>query len=178
MFKLKTKRLQLVPLSYQHLSLLAKDRRMMEKSLGLNPSEMLVSPEIQAEIDEVVPHWLAFTKKNPEQYAWGTTWEIVLSVENKSIGSIGLSGFPDKNGQVMVGYAIDKNYHKHGYATEALEGITRWAFASPDVMSIGAYTPKENIPSQKVLKNNHFQNMGEVIEENIDCYVWKVKKEF
>lgn len=172
MFKLKTNRLQIIPLTHEQINLLQQNRRLMEENLGLVPSAMLISTDIQSEIAEVVPYWLDFTAQNPDNYAWGTTWEIVLKKENKSIGSLGMSGFPDKNGEVMVGYVIDVNYQKNGYATEALATLKNWAFEHVSVLRMAALTPKDNIASQKVLKKNHFQQVGEDIEDGTPCYVW------
>ena len=76
----------------------------------------------------------------------------------------------------MIGYAIDGNYHRNGYATEALAALKNWAFGSSKVLKITAYTPINNIASQKVLNNNDFQNVGEVIEDGIACYIWELKK--
>lgn len=171
MFELNTKRLRLIPLDFESLKLLQKGRPVLEAGLGLEASGMQFSKEIA----QILAEWMDFTCRNPQKYQWGTNWEIVLKAENKSVGSIGLNGFPDEKGVVTVGYTLDEPYQGRGLATEALSELANWVFAHREVNTLKALTPKENIASQKVLKKNHFKMVGEAEEEGMQCFVWELK---
>jgi [ribosomal protein S5]-alanine N-acetyltransferase len=174
MMEIKTERLRLIPLNLENLELMAKDRASMEKNLGLNPIGVLLVPEeIRGEIAGALKWWIKFVRENPSLYYWGTNWEVVLEEENRSIGGIGLSGLPDENGKVVVGYSIDERYQSRGFATEALQGLAHWALSHPQLKKITALTPVDNIASQRVLEKNGFTYVAEVEEEGIKCFLWE-----
>lgn len=175
MFLIKTPRLSLIPLKAPLLEVLKKSRRQMEEQLGLQPSGLQIHPAMEEEIEEAMAFWLEFTTNNPDDYQWGTNWEIVLNKENRTIGGIGLGGPPNQKGQVTVGYHIDPREHAQGYATEALAGMRDWAMQQPTCTSMVAFTPIENLPSQKVLAKCNFELMDEVEESGMACYIWCYK---
>ncbi|MEZ4994524.1 MAG: GNAT family protein [Saprospiraceae bacterium] len=172
MFQIKTKRLRLIPLNEDMLGMLRNSRPDLEKKLGLAPSDLQVSPEMQAEIAEALEFWQDFTHKHPDQYQWGTNWEIVHDQDNCAIGGIGLGGLPNKHGQVTVGYHIDPRRQRQGFAPEALAALRDWALQHPQCSKIMAFTPVENIPSQKVLSKCGFELLDEVEEGGMECYLW------
>ena len=173
MFQIKTDRLRLIPLDAEMLEHLKKGRNILENSLSLEPSNMQISSEMLEEIDEALEFWQQFTKEQPENYQWGTNWEIVLTEENRSIGGIGLGGPPNKNGQVTVGYHIDPKKQRKGYAPEALVALRDWAIKHPKCTSMVAFTPVENSPSQKVLTKCGFDLIDQVVEAGMECYFWR-----
>lgn len=78
-----------------------------------------------------------------------------------------LKGYPNENGEVIVGYGIEKNHRQKGYATEALKGLTEWVFENPKALCVIADTEKTNIPSHKVLKN-----LGAIKYKETDELIW------
>lgn len=83
-----------------------------------------------------------------------------------------LKGYPNKNGEVTIGYWMQDNYRCNGYMHEALEEITQWIFLNSDVKCVIADTLKENIPSQNLLKK-----IGMVFyKEDDECFWWKLKR--
>jgi RimJ/RimL family protein N-acetyltransferase len=87
------------------------------------------------------------------------------------IGTIMLKGYPNENGEVIIGYAINEEYRCNGYMTEALNSITKWILLNPDINSVIADTLKTNIPSQKVLKKVGFS----FYREDDECFWWKLQ---
>lgn len=170
MFEIHTNRLRLIPLNLQNLLLLKENRAAMEKNLNLNISQQEIDPHIQLEFADAIDFWIVKVSQNEENYPWFTNWEVVLKEKNVSIGGIGLTGMPDEQGQVMVGYGLDKNYHSQGYATESLQALIQWVFENPVVKSIIAETKADNLASQKVLAKNGF------IQEDRkeDLLVWRL----
>jgi RimJ/RimL family protein N-acetyltransferase len=173
MFEIHTQRLRLIPLNLQNLLLLKEDRTAMEKNLGLAISQQVIDPHIQVELADAIDFWIVKVSQNEDNYPWFTNWEMVLKEKNVSIGGIGLTGTPDEQGQVMVGYGIDKNYHNQGFATESLQALIQWVFENPQATSIIAETKTDNLASQKVLSKNGFKQ----IDQKEDLMLWKLERE-
>ncbi|MEZ4983269.1 MAG: GNAT family N-acetyltransferase [Saprospiraceae bacterium] len=172
-YHIETERLFLIPLKSVHLELLKESRPKLEEHLGLNPIKRSISEEMETEMAEAMDHWLNFTNKFPEEFCWGTNWEMVFKSTNQSIGSIGLSGLPNENGEVAIGYVVDDNFQKKGIASEAVRGLVNWVFMHENARIMIAYTPVENLASQKVLEKNGFSNAGEIEEDGQACFLWK-----
>jgi RimJ/RimL family protein N-acetyltransferase len=172
MFPLTTERLNLLPLTLDSLRKLVLDRAEMERELGLHPSRMQISDEIMKELEEALPVWISQVESHQDLYHWYTNWEVVLRSENRSIGSFGLSGFPDQNGELYVGYVVDGKYHNLGFMTEALNGLLGWVYSEPAVVYVLAETPKDNLPSQKVLQKQGFR----IRKETDHTFIWELHR--
>lgn len=168
MLKLNTERLSILPLDEYNLELSINDFNKMEKNLGLTITDKNVGNREK----NVFKIRLSGVKNNPKKYMWYSTWIIILKQENRIVGHIMLKGYPDKNGEVIIGYFMQDEYRCKGYMTEALRGLTQWMFLNPDVKSIIADTLKDNILSQKLL-----QRIGMVYyKEDDECFWWKLKR--
>jgi len=161
MFFIESERLKMIPLTNQLLKLLHTDRPKMELSLGLNISSMDIDPFYKNEVDDAMLNfWLPKTLENPEAYMWYTNWEIILKSENVSIGGMGFAGEPNENGEVETGYMIDGQHHNKGYATEALQLLSQWAFTQQKVKAIIVHTFDHNLASRKILTKCGFHETG------------------
>lgn len=69
------------------------------------------------------------------------------------IGHIGLSPI---NNQVEIGYAIENIKQGQGFASEAIQYFTQWAFCKYSIKTILAIVDSNNQSSNKVLKKNNF----------------------
>lgn len=165
----ETERLKLVPLQSKHLALSLEDYGKMQSDLGLRISKTILDEGMQYAMKVRLRKVLEDT----QNYLWLTNWAIVHKEENVIIGFIMIKGYPNENGEVIVGYGIDEDkYRRNGYATEALKGLTKWIFENPKAMCIIADTEKTNIPSHKVL-----QKVGAVKYKETDELVWwKIEK--
>jgi RimJ/RimL family protein N-acetyltransferase len=133
----------------------------MEQALGLNISNYQVSEFYQKEIDDaMVNFWLPKTLANPDAFKWYTDWEIVLKSTNTSIGGMGFNGEPNENGEAETGYMIDGQHQNKGYATEALQLLSNWAFTDDRVKSVIVHTYKDNLPSRRILVKCGFEEIG------------------
>ena len=134
-------------------------------SLGLNISKMQIDTFYKNEVDDaMINFWLPKTLEHPEAYMWYTNWEIILKSNNTSIGGIGFAGEPNEKGEAETGYMIDQQQHNKGYATEALQLLTTWAFTQPNVKTIIVHTYADNLPSRKILIKNGFNEIGTDLE--------------
>ncbi len=174
---IETKRLRLYPLNEEALRQLSVGRGQLDNYLGLKPSGSERSGRIQKEMRDALRQWKKFVRLHPVEYQWGTNWEVILVHENRSIGGIGLNGFPDENGKVVVGYVIDDRYQQQGYATEALAGLAGWAFKDTRLHSMEALTLFDNLASHGVLLNNGFQRKEVTEIESLKLVAWLLNRE-
>lgn len=157
---LETTRLKLVPLQHEQLILLKNDPRALAKNLNTHYIERQNDPSVIGHVEEAMEFWIKNTQKHRAHFEWYTTWEIILKDENVAVGGIGFSGLPNEKGQSMTGYGLDMRYYNRGIASEALQGIIPWAFANGDLKEIIADTYLSNVPSQKVLLKNGFEEVS------------------
>jgi RimJ/RimL family protein N-acetyltransferase len=162
MFFIQSQRLKMIPLTHQQLLLLKQNRKLLELSLGLSPSAMLIDPLYIKEIDDAFDSfWLPNTLAFPEKYLWYTGWEIVLKSTNTVIGGMGFAGYPNLDGEAEIGYMIDANQHNKGFATEALQLLSQWAFSHEFVQAVIVHTYGDNLPSRRILDKCGFTLTGD-----------------
>lgn len=173
MFFIQSQRLQMIPLTHAQLLLLKQDRKLLELSLGLNPSAMLIDPLYIKEIDDAFDSfWLPNTLVFPDKHLWYTSWEIILKSTNTVIGGMGFAGYPNDAGEAEIGYMIDANQHNKGYATEALKLLSDWAFTHEFVKAIIVHTYADNLPSRRILNKCNFA----LINDEAGLLTYKLKK--
>ena len=160
MLSLLTPRLKLLALSLPHLEALAQSRSQLEKMLGLSPSafQLNAPPDFLEEFQQALTNFnLPQLRTKPEVYPWNAHWLLILQAENKGIGGMGLSGPPDENGELSLGYFVDKKYEGQGLCSEAVQGLLAWIAQDPRVRRLRADTLPDGIGSQKVLQKNGFR---------------------
>jgi hypothetical protein len=163
MFPLTSNRLRLIPLTIDQLQLLARGRDQLEASLELSVSDMDFDDGhgFMEEFRAVIPSYvIPAVAAHPDHFAWYTHWLVVHRALNLTIGGLGMTGLPDAEGQVMLGYFIDKKFENTGYATEAVGCLLDWVFLNPAVQAVAADTLVEGLGSQRVLRKNGFQPAG------------------
>jgi [ribosomal protein S5]-alanine N-acetyltransferase len=163
MFKLSTLRLDLLPLDEYNLELSIKDFNELEKNLELTVTD----ENIGIREKNVYKIRLEGVKNNPTNYMWYTTWVMISKEENRIVGAIMIKGYPNENGEVIIGYAMQDGYKHKGYMLEALKSLTQWIFLNPDVKCIVAETVKSNVPSQELLKK-----IGMAFYKEEDEFFW------
>lgn len=87
-------------------------------------------------------------------------YQIIEVTTGDAIGDIGFHG-PPAEGVAEVGYGIVPARRRHGFATEALRELARWALTDPRVQAIEASTDHDNEASQKVLLAAGFRPLAE-----------------
>jgi [ribosomal protein S5]-alanine N-acetyltransferase len=91
---------------------------------------------------------------------------VVLRETRIVIGHAGFHGPPGVNalrdaGAVEVGYTIFPAYRGHGYASEAVEGLIRWAHGERGVRTFVASVGPGNEPSLAIVHKLGFEHVGE-----------------
>jgi len=166
--ELETERLRLIPLDAKNLRLSLDRPQQLEQSLGLQVSDAAMDADMRAAVQQM----LAGVLEDPENWPWYTNWQIVLKAETRIVGGVCFKGPADAKGEVEIGYGIDESYRGHGYMTEALREMVRWALAQPRVLAVVGQTAQSNITSQRVLQKAGFVQYRHTSEH----VWWKIEK--
>ena len=145
---IETKRVKIVPVTKVQFQLLLLGTDKMEQALGVTPSSESMDKETQMAMEYNYVEGLRY----PDHYLWYANWQIILKSENKAIGSACFKYKPNEYGQVEIGYGINSNYRNHGYMTETVMALSKWALRQPNVNSVIAETYKDNVASIRVLE--------------------------
>lgn len=167
MVNIRTERLRVVPLNAKQLLLAVEDFQQLEREIGLSIT--------QTKLDEEMQYAMQVRRRkvleDEEHYMWLTNWMIVTVDTNHIVGFVMLKGRPNKVGNVIIGYGIENEYRRKGYATEAIGGLINWIFENPEVKYVIADTDKVNISSHKVL----VKNGAEKYSETDELLWWRIK---
>ena len=89
----------------------------------------------------------------------GTWFQFVVIKKDDGalIGDVGIHFFDPDNKQVEIGCTIDKNYQKHGYASEALSEIFQYIFKTLDKHRIIASIDPRNEGSIRLVEKLGFR---------------------
>jgi [ribosomal protein S5]-alanine N-acetyltransferase len=128
------------------------------------PEEVLAVVEALPPADraEVSPEWVTRVRSIAAGDPWALAFKIVERASRSVIGSCAFKGPPDANGIVEISYGIVATHRGRGFATEATNGLTRFAFASGRVQLVCAHTKPDNGASARVLAKCAFHLVGEV----------------
>ncbi len=166
MIEVNTNRLRILPLNETQLNLAISDFNQLERELNLNVTDKNIGPREQ----DVYKIRLNDMQKNLDRYAWFTPWMMIDKSINRIIGTIMIKNYPDDNGEVIIGYAMQEDFRRKGYMREGVKGLVSWIFENSDVKAIVADTLISNVASFKLLEQigmEKFKNDGE-------CYWWRL----
>ncbi len=101
---------------------------------------------------------------DPPSQAWitGVIWDDERSL---AVGRAGFHGPPDGDGMVEVGYAVDVEYRRLGYARAALAAMLSRAAADPAVRVVRASVSPDNAPSLNLIAQFGFVQVGDQWDE-------------
>ena len=167
-YAIETERLFLQPLTYEQLKLYLANNGSLEAELGIIFHPRVIHPELREALENTLLPSIA----DSINYHFFTLWTMISKEYNCMVGDLCFKGAPCEDGDVEIGYGIYPAFERKGLVTEAVEILCLWALRQKYVRSVKAQTGKENIASQKVLKNNGFVFMG---EEN-GLLQWQLKK--
>lgn len=103
------------------------------------------------ETQEAVERFLENWRTGKSSY-----WLIFRSEREQLIGAI--SAREDQG--MNLGYLLARPFWGQGFMSEALNGVTAWAFAQPSVFRVWAVCDLENEPSARLLERNGFHQEG------------------
>jgi ribosomal-protein-alanine N-acetyltransferase len=128
-----------------------------------------------AEKAELSADWLAQLHASTSADPWIHGFSLLLRDTDTVVGKAGFKG-PPADGVVEIAYGLSPEYQGKGYATEAVEALTAYAFESGKVRVVRAHTLPESNASGRVLTKCGFRRIGEVNDPE-DGLVWRWEKE-
>ncbi len=141
-----------------------KTERLTLRPMSDGAIEALIERVDDDELRAAYGEMLDGCKRDPENRIWYAPWEMVRNDGGESIGDVDFKG-PAKNHAVEIGYGVQPDHEGHGYTTEAVQAMTRWAFSQKDVMFVEAETAPDNKASQRILEKCGFVPDGTMGEE-------------
>jgi ribosomal-protein-alanine N-acetyltransferase len=168
---IETPHLHLIACEMAHLEAFLRDRRELERMLGIT------IPDNWPTFPDTIEHIYQHLKANPAAPEWGFHL-FVHAGDRTLIGEGGFKGGPDANRVVEIGYAIIPEYRRRGLATEAARGLTRYAFSHPEVNIVQAHTMPDGTASINVLKKLGMKFMGTIIDdpEDGEVFQWRLER--
>ncbi len=169
--EIKTERLKLITLTLDQLRLCLADPQQLEWELGLPIPQAVMSDPVPRAIGMKIAKMEGAELKS---HPWYTYWLVVINRQTVGAGLVGFKGQPNEQGEVEIGYGIDKAYRNQGYITEAVKAMIAWAFQKPQCHSIIALdTVRSNIASNRVS-----EKAGMVIyQESKDTLSWRITRD-
>ena len=158
---IRTERLLLMPATEEQLLAELIDHAALSAALHVD-----VTAEWPPEFydADAVRYTLEHLRANPEQRDWGFYYITLPERADQRATVIGAGGFkgpPDAKGEVELGYGVVPEFQRRGYATEAVRGMTKFAFRDLRVQAVVGLTIPSLIPSIGVLKKAEFRFEGE-----------------
>jgi RimJ/RimL family protein N-acetyltransferase len=149
-----TDRLQLIPGTSALADAEREDRRRF--------SELLSARVPDNWPPEIVP--------DPHAGGWWTWYFVARETPDQGpvlIGVGGLRGWPAVDGSLQMGCSFLPEFRGHGYGTEGVRAITRWALMQSNVKRVFAEICLDNKPAHEVLKKVGFVQVGEGSEDKL-----------
>ena len=88
------------------------------------------------------------------------SWTITLKEDGRMIGDMAFWRILHEHHRAELGYSLHKDFHRKGYATEALGVVLQYGFDVMKLHSVEANTAPENIASISLLKKYGFEQEG------------------
>jgi RimJ/RimL family protein N-acetyltransferase len=96
------------------------------------------------------------------EWITGVIWDIDA---RQAVGRAGFHAPPDPEGMVEVGYSVDPQHRRRGYARAALESLLARAQQDPVVRRVRASIRPDNTPSSNLILQYGFVQVGEQWDE-------------
>ena len=153
----QTKKLELVPQTLEEVRAMIEAMTTSEKA-------------------ELSADWLERLRVFTPADSWTLGFSLVHLDSDTVVGTCGFKGPPDADGVVEIAYGVAPEYQGKGYATEAAQALTEYAFSRGKVRVVRAHTRPEPNASTRVLTKCGFRRIGEVIDPE-DGLVWRWEKD-
>ena len=83
----------------------------------------------------------------------------------RAIGTIGFHGPPDDQGRLEVGYRVEPDYRRRGYARESMAALFDWAATTHGIRRFVASISPTNAPSLQLAAGFGFVQTGSHIDD-------------
>jgi RimJ/RimL family protein N-acetyltransferase len=118
--------------------------------------------------EEDTLHWLAVRLKrmtdDPEAAPW-LTRAMLRRSDGAFVGDIGFHGKPNAARQAELGYTVEAEYRRQGYASEAALALIDWARREHAIRRFLVSISPSNAPSLGLAAKLGFQRIGTQMDE-------------
>jgi ribosomal-protein-alanine N-acetyltransferase len=155
---LRTERLELVPITLAIVEAVMLDRRddarrLIDATMPARwPGRALVERAFSASLDRI--------RSEPGRRLWGDRLMITRGSARRVVGSVIFHGLPE-DGVAEVGYGVDEDVQRLGYATEATLASVEWALSCPQINAVRARTFPWHRASVRVLEKVGMRKVAE-----------------
>lgn len=153
MIKIETSRLTLQLLTLEQAELYFLGNNFLEQHLHLPNADRIVDPHFREVAENI---FLPNLRKDKENIIFYSFYILIEKSTQNIVGEIGCHGRPNENGEVEIGYSTQAHFQNKGFMSEAVGAFATFLLTLDNVKMVTAETEKINIPSEKVLINNHF----------------------
>jgi len=149
-------RLELVSMSPEFIeALMGGNRERAESVIGLRLPDSW--PE---EIHHLLNRRLEQMRRDPSEQPWLARAMVLRNGGRTVVGNIGFHGPPDRRGMVEVGYTVDPDHRRRGYAEEAVRALFDWASREHGIRLFRASVGPNNEPSLGLIRKLGFVQTG------------------
>jgi RimJ/RimL family protein N-acetyltransferase len=165
--KINTLRLTLQLLTLEQAELYFLGNNFLEQNLHLPNAERIIDAHFR-EVAQTI--FLPNLRKDKDNVIFYSFFILLEKTTEQIVGEIGCHSIPNENGEVEIGYSTQTHFQNKGFMTEAVGAFAKLLLSLDNVNIVLAETDKSNVPSQKVLTNNHFI----LTKETVGNYFWKL----
>jgi len=170
---IKTRDLDLVPYTPADLIALIKGAAAFRSSFGFPAADGLREFLLGREVSS---GYLDMLMSSPVPDVWRHGFALVY--EGVVVGNTAFVGPPNNAGEVEIAYGVVPAFEGRGFATQAAQALTEFAFGDERVNTVIAHTLTQNNASTHILQKNGFTFSGEVDHpEDGVIWRWELKRE-
>ncbi len=122
--------------------------------------------------------WISWNISNYKKYGYGL-WAVVLKETGQLIGDCGIT-IQNINGKQLpeIGYHINKNFWRKGFAKEAAKKCRDWIFENSDFDAVYSYMKYTNVASYKTAISCGMKKVEEYADpKNEISYAYAITRE-
>ncbi len=127
-------------------------------------------PNTENETEEFVKRSISSQKEKPRR---NFTLAIALKDTNKLIGSCGIHVSNPENHEGWLGYCLNQNFWKKGYATETAQALIKFGFEKLGLHRLFATCDPQNSASAHVLEKAGMKREGHLREHKWSKGKWR-----
>jgi len=94
---------------------------------------------------------------HPQEWVSGRAYRFAVVLEGRMVGLVDISGIGEREG--TLGYWLDRAVWGHGYAFEAAQAVTRFAFEDAGLHHLNAGHAHDNPASGRILTKLGFRRL-------------------
>ncbi len=172
------------------MTIILETPRLILRHLVLDDLDELFKSYSDPEIRKYYPEGVLTLEETKEELEWFLNghpehpelglWATVHKETGKFIGRCGLLAYEiDGKSEIEISYMLNKSFWHQGLATEAAEGIMKYAFDELQLSRLICLMHPDNIPSQRVAERigmTREKEVNGVAADNFPTYIYAISK--